>query len=207
MSRKLSKLPFEIEKSVEESTSLRKDLEQLKQEQEKKKEDYDRQGRIVEFLKEIFYMEAKQELVIFDVEPEERTEKWMQQLPDRVCKIYREIAERRTQNDAFALIQENFQKNKVYLHEYFPTIHTVFDDILVPESLGEFQVKRINITGKYRGVTIEFKKLVEKLISDVEEQARLLSISMNRMEKALKSSKFELLDWMDILESYFGRYF
>ena len=150
-------------------------------------------------------MEAKQELVIFDVEPEERTEKWMQQLPDRVCKIYREIAERRTQNDAFALIQENFQKNKVYLHEYFPTIHTVFDDILVPESLGEFQVKRINITGKYRGVTIEFKKLVEKLISDVEEQARLLSISMNRMEKALKSSKFELLDWMDILESYFGQ--
>lgn len=120
-------------------------------------------------------MEAKQELVIFDVEPEGRTEKWMQQLPDRVCKIYREIAERRTQNDAFALIQENFQKNKVYLHEYFPTIHTVFDDILVPESLGEFQVKRINIIGKYRGVTIEFKKLVEKLISDVEEQARLLS--------------------------------
>ena len=54
MSRNLSKLPFEIEKSVEESTSLRKDLEQLKQEQEKKKEDYDRQGRIVEFLKEIF---------------------------------------------------------------------------------------------------------------------------------------------------------
>ena len=50
MSRNLSKLPFEIEKSVEESTSLRKDLEQLKQEQEKKKEDYDRQGRIVEFL-------------------------------------------------------------------------------------------------------------------------------------------------------------
>ena len=44
MSRNLSKLPFEIEKSVEESTSLRKDLEQLKQEQEKKKEDYDRQG-------------------------------------------------------------------------------------------------------------------------------------------------------------------
>lgn len=77
MSRNLSKLPFEIEKSVEESTSLRKDLEQLKQEQEKKKEDYDRQGRIVEFLKEIFYMEAKQELVIFDVEVEERTEKWM----------------------------------------------------------------------------------------------------------------------------------
>lgn len=75
-------------------------------------------------------MEAKQELVIFDVEVEERTEKWMQQLPDRVYKIYREIAERRTQNDAFALIQENFQKNKVYLHEYFPTIHTVFDDIL-----------------------------------------------------------------------------
>lgn len=36
MSRNLSKLPFEIEKSVEESTSLRKDLEQLKQEQEKK---------------------------------------------------------------------------------------------------------------------------------------------------------------------------
>lgn len=66
---RLSKLSFEIEKSVEESTSLRKDLEQLKQEQEKKKEDYDRQGRIVEF----------------------------------------------------------FQKNKVYLHEYFPTIHTVFD--------------------------------------------------------------------------------
>ncbi len=39
-------------------------------------------------------MEAKQELVIFDVEPEERTEKWMQQLPNRVCKIYRGIAER-----------------------------------------------------------------------------------------------------------------
>ena len=76
------------------------------------------------------FMEAKQELVIFDIEPEERTEKWMQQLPDRVYKIYREIAEIRTQNDAFALIQENFQKNKVYLHEYFPTIHTVFDDIL-----------------------------------------------------------------------------
>lgn len=34
---------------------------------------------------------------------------------------------------------------------------------------------------------------------------KTVTISMNRMEKALKSSKFELLDWMDILESYFGQ--
>ena len=40
----------------------------------------------------------------FDVEPEERTEKWMQQLPDRVCKIYREIAER-MKNKRYFLIK------------------------------------------------------------------------------------------------------
>lgn len=49
-------------------------------------------------------MEAKQELVIFDVEPEERTEKWMQQLPDRVYKIYREIA-KRMKNKRYFLIK------------------------------------------------------------------------------------------------------
>ena len=50
------------------------------------------------------FMEAKQELVIFDVEPEERTEKWMQQLPDRVYKIYREIA-KRMKNKRYFLIK------------------------------------------------------------------------------------------------------
>lgn len=53
----------------------------------------------------------------------------------------------------------------------------MFDDISVPESLGEFQINRINITGKYRGVTIEFKKLVERLNVDVEEQARFNLVS------------------------------
>ena len=33
-----------------------------------------------------------------------RTEKWMQQLPDRVCKIYREIAER-MKNKRYFLIK------------------------------------------------------------------------------------------------------
>lgn len=34
---------------------------------------------------------------------------------------------------------------------------------------------------------------------------KTVTISMNRMEKALKSSKFEMLEWIDVLEAYFGR--
>ena len=34
---------------------------------------------------------------------------------------------------------------------------------------------------------------------------KTVTISMNRMEKALKDSRFESLDWMEILESYFGQ--
>lgn len=34
---------------------------------------------------------------------------------------------------------------------------------------------------------------------------KTVTISMNRMEKALKDSRFEMLDWKDILEVYFGQ--
>lgn len=87
-------------------------------------------------MKDAFCKELKQGLVELDLKADIQTEEGIRQLSNMICKTYRDIAERRTQNDAFALIQENFQKNKVYLHEYFPTIHTMFDDILVPESLG-----------------------------------------------------------------------
>lgn len=82
----------------------------------------------------------------------------------------------------------------------------MFDDISVPESLGEFQINRINITGKYRGVTIEFKKLVERLNVDVEEQARLLSdrdrelfedILANTLSKKIRAKIQSSKRWVD----------
>lgn len=82
----------------------------------------------------------------------------------------------------------------------------MFGDILVPESLGEFQINRINITGKYRGVTIEFKKLVERLNVDVEEQARLLSdrdrelfedILANTLSKKIRAKIQSSKRWVD----------
>lgn len=203
---RIAKLPAEIERSIVRSTSLRKDLERFKQDLEMKNIDQKQQAIIVGFLKDAFCMELKQGLVDLDLKADVQTEEGIRQLSNMICKTYRDIAERKTQNDAFALIQENFQRNKVYLYEYFPTIHTKFDDILVPESLGEFQINRINITGKYRGVTIEFKKLVERLNVDVEEQARLLSdrdrelfedILANTLSKKIRAKIQSSKRWVD----------
>lgn len=203
---RIAKLPAEIERSIVRSTSLRKDLERFKQDLEIKNIDQEQQAIIVGFLKDAFCMELKQGLVDLDLKADIQTEEGIRQLSNMICKTYRDVAERRTQNDAFALIQENFQRNKVYLHEYFPTIHTMFDDISVPESLGEFQINRINITGKYRGVTIEFKKLVERLNVDVEEQARLLSdrdrelfedILANTLSKKIRAKIQSSKRWVD----------
>ena len=203
---RIMKLPIEIEGSVAVSTSLKKDIEQFEKDFDRIQKDYKEKEEIVAFLKEALCMEVKLGFVLNVSETNLQTDENINEIATSICKTYKEIAQRRTQNDAFALIQENFQKNKMYLHEYFPTTHTVFQEIIVPESLGEFQIHRINITGKYRGVTIDFKKLVEKLLADVEEQSKLLNdkdrelfedILVNTLSKKIRAKIQSSKRWVE----------
>lgn len=93
----------------------------------------------------------------------------------KVCGMLTGQFGNRKQSDYLGSLQEMYHQNRADLLEYNLTITTLFGELDEESSVFEVSMKRVDITAKYRGVTVRFPELIEKLEKDVEEQTNLLS--------------------------------
>ena len=201
---RLAKLPKEMEESVERKTSLKKDKEQFEKQLTEQKERYLKQRSVMNRLKEVFAAEYQLGYV-----PKEyvETEDWRDQA-NKVCKMLAGRFEKKQQNDIFMNLQEIFQQNRMYLRDYNLSVETLFEELEEQGQMPGFSIKRIDIVGKYRGITVRFKELIEKLENDVEEQTRLLSdkdrelfedILANTISKKIRGKIQSSRRWVDAM--------
>ena len=201
---RLAKLPKEMEESVERKTSLKKDKEQFEKQLTEQKERYLKQRSVMNRLKEVFAAEYQLGYV-----PKEyvETEDWRDQA-NKVCKMLAGRFEKKQQNDIFMNLQEIFQQNRMYLRDYNLNVETLFEELEEQGQMPGFSIKRIDIVGKYRGITVRFKELIEKLENDVEEQTRLLSdkdrelfedILANTISKKIRGKIQSSRRWVDAM--------
>ena len=167
---RLGELPGLREKSVQRRTQLEKDMEHLK----KSLEDFDE--KIVLFCKRreqaelVFRKEFALGYVPVETEKEETAK--------AAEKIVRELEGQLSAQSVEELhgkVQEVFHENKGYLSEYRITLQNIFGELKESVDALSERITRLDIQAKYRGMSVSFPELLEKLKADAEVQERLLS--------------------------------
>lgn len=59
--------------------------------------------------------------------------------------------------------------------EYQVTLQSLFEELDEESGVFDTSMRRIDISAKYRGITIKFKELIARMKEDAEVQRRLLS--------------------------------
>jgi hypothetical protein len=165
---RLRKLPKEQEASTEKRVSLQKDIEQLKELMSKNEQQMELLQEKTKKLEEAFDVEYQLHYVKLE-EIEEQDDKKV--LAKKICKRLETPLKDKKPSDFFENIQESYYQNRGALAEYNVTIGSLFENF---EVFGT-SMKRIDILAKYRGVSVHFNELSEKLVIDMEEQSRLLN--------------------------------
>lgn len=189
--RRLRELPGEKEDSVKTSATLRANIREWK---EKKAENETGQmiaGQKADHFSEAFWEEYR--LGYVQMEEENDSEDRIR-LAGKICRALEGRFRNRKQSDFLGNVQEAYHQNRGALLEYNLTMVSLFEesDLSDTDSFGTSPVnrdssamgagwkdfgismKRIDIRAKYRGVSVRFKELIEKLEVDMEEQSRLL---------------------------------
>lgn len=81
----------------------------------------------------------------------------------------------RKQSDLLGSLQAAYHENRGYLVNFQLTLQPLFEEEEEGEDAFEISMRRIDIVGKYRGTSVRFKELLEKLREDAQVQKRLLS--------------------------------
>lgn len=199
---RLLKIPGERESAVEQQTSLRGNLEHMRQAQAANEEE--RLQRVVrtEWFQKVFTAEyqldyVERRFVITDD---------MEDQAKKVCQMLSGSFGTKKQSDLFGNVQEVYHQNRGYLLEYNLTMESLFDEMQEELSSPGAVVKRIDITAKYRGSTVKFKELIERLEMDMQEQADLLSdkdrelfedILANTISKKIRARIHGSIRWVE----------
>lgn len=99
-------------------------------------------------------------------------------MEDQAGKVCSQLAGKfgnRKQSDLLGSLQEEYHKNRGQLLEYQITLKSLFENLDEDTSFTEMSMKRIDISAKYRGITVKFKELIAGMEEDMQMQKRLLS--------------------------------
>ena len=168
---RLAALPGLREESAREQTRLRDREEQLGQELQRQEEL--RQKNLLRYrhLEQGF----REEYQLGYVERSFVINDDMEDQASKVCAMSAGKSGNRKQSDLLGNLQEVYHQNRGYLVNYQLTLQPLFEEKEGEESLLGISMRRIDITGKYRGVNVKFKELLGKLREDAEIQKRLIS--------------------------------
>lgn len=169
--RRLNALPLEREASIRYQTDLAKESEKLQEQRtenelllQKSLEKKQRLERAFEAEYALGYV-AKNETQRDDAEEQ----------ASRICTMLSGKFGNKKQSDLLGSLQEVYHQNRGYLLEYHLTMETLFSEMDEETSVFAMAMKRIDISAKYRGTSLRFYELIEKISADAEEQKRLLS--------------------------------
>jgi len=98
----------------------------------------------------------------------------MEDQAEKVCTMLAGKFGNRKQSDLLGNLQEIYHQNRGYLVNYQLTLQPLFEEN-DESNFFEISMRRIDIVGKYRGINVRFRELLEKLREDAEVQKRLLS--------------------------------
>lgn len=180
--RRLREIPGEKENSVRASATLKENIRGLKEKQSENEKSKTIAGRKADRFSEAFWEEYR----LGYVQMEENADSIDRiKLAGKVCRMLEGKLRNRKQSDFLGNVQEAYHQNRGFLLEYNLTMVSLFDgsDGLETSRLNEEEVfetsgismKRIDIRAKYRGISVRFKELIEKLEADMEDQSRLLN--------------------------------
>lgn len=168
---RLAALPGERDASVERKASLRKEGEILREKHQENELSLTHLRERRQWCARAFELEyaldyVKKEFVITE-DMEDQAEKVCSQLAGKFGN--------RKQSDLLGSLQEEYHKNRGQLLEYQITLRSLFENLDEDTSFTEMSMKRIDISAKYRGITVKFKELITVMEEDMQMQGRLLS--------------------------------
>ena len=167
---RLGVLPGLREESARQQTHWREREEQLGRELQQQEESRQRNLLKYRYLEQGFRGEYQLGYV-------ERCFVINDDMEDQAAKVCAMLTGRfgnRKQSDLLGNLQEIYHQNRGYLVNYQLTLQPIFEEN-GEGSLPGISMRRIDIAGKYRGIPVRFKELLEKLREDAEVQKRLLS--------------------------------
>lgn len=167
--KKLRELPELRESCRSMQAQLQEKQEQFGRELAQQGEDYQRnllrRNRFERGFREEYRLGYVERLFVVNEDMEDQAAK--------VCAMLEGKFGSRKQSDLLGGLQEIYHANRGYLVDFQLTLQPLFEE--EEESAFEVSMRRIDIVGKYRGVNVGFKELLEKLREDAEVKKRLLS--------------------------------
>lgn len=139
---------------------------ELEQQQESHQRDLQRYKRFEKGFREEYQLGYVEGLFVLSEDMEDRATK--------VCAMLAGKFGGKKQSDLHGRLQEIYHENRGYLVEFQLTLQPLFEEDEEENTFG-VSMRRTDIVGKYRGINVKFKELLEKLREDAEVQKRLLS--------------------------------
>lgn len=172
---RLQNIPEERDLCTKEVTKLEDFLSNCKENSEHLEQSLHMAEREKQQAKSIFWKEANLNYV--GREEDVKEEEYVKQ----IIVTLQEIGEGKIQEELHGDVQEVFHKNKGALAEFQIQVFNLFEDWKRElEQQGNYveygRIVRLDIKGKYRGMAVSFKELIEQIEQDVEEQKKLLSL-------------------------------
>lgn len=139
---------------------------ELEQQQESHQRDLQRYKRFEKGFREEYQLGYVEGLFVLSEDMEDQATK--------VCAMLAGKFGGKKQSDLHGRLQEIYHENRGYLVEFQLTLQPLFEEDEEENTFG-VSMRRTDIVGKYRGINVKFKELLEKLREDAEVQKRLLS--------------------------------
>ncbi|MDD4410051.1 MAG: SbcC/MukB-like Walker B domain-containing protein, partial [Candidatus Pacebacteria bacterium] len=206
---RLSRLPMEMEDSIRKGTNLKNKLEVSKKEQEENQQEIVKARNKSELLAMVFQKEYDLGYVCMDrLEPDMHYA-----ASTRIIQTWGGLFGNKKREDYAGDLQEVFHQNRGYLLEFHMNLLSLFDDLDDFEAYPDIYAKRLDITAKYRGVSVKFKELTGKLTEDIEEQTNLLNdqdrelfedILANTISKKIRAKIYSSNAWVDKMNQLMG---
>jgi Chromosome segregation ATPases len=169
--KRLLQLPKERENSVREQEALEGEIQTL---EEKIKENGIKKQEFLKKQEKYQYIFQK-EYNLGYVEKNFVITEDMDDQARKVCRMFAGGFGNKKQSDLFGNLQEIYHQNRGYLLDYQITLLSLFGDLDEDSLFYEKSVKRIDISAKYRGISVTFKELIRKLTEDAESLSALLN--------------------------------
>lgn len=202
---RLKQLPGEQNDSAANQSRLRTELKQMDEnllQTEQKKDDVMIRRN---WLKLAFEEEYRLGYVECE-NPEEKEQKDLESIANKICEMLSGKFGSQKQSDFSGRLQEVYHRCRGALMEYQITLRTLFDSRDEESGFQVMSMKRIDITGKYRGAAVTFAQLIQQMKEDAEIQKKLLSekdrelfedILSNTISKKIRAKILDSKRWVE----------
>ena len=92
---------------------------------------------------------------------------------EKICRMFMGRFGNKRHSEILENLQNVYHMNRGYLLEYQVTLQSLFEELDEESGVFDTSMRRIDISAKYRGITIKFKELIARMKEDAEVQRRL----------------------------------